>query len=160
MSPTGPEFLPEIGALAPTFHTRNQFGQTISLAELRGVPVALVFYPYAFSSICTGELRGVRDHWPRFVESGVRVLAISCDPMFALRTYAEAEDLPFDLLTDHWPHGSVARAYGVFDDQRGCALRGTFLLDAGGVVRWRVVNGMAEARDLNELLNALTGPVP
>ena len=120
----------------------------------------LVFYPYAFSSICTGELRGVRDHWQQFSDLGVRVLAISCDPMFASRAYAEAEDLPFDLLTDHWPHGSIAQAYGVFDDERGCALRGTFLLDADGIVRWRVLNGIGEARDLDELLKALTGSVP
>ncbi|MFT4165697.1 MAG: peroxiredoxin [Microlunatus sp.] len=157
MSQTSPEPIPEVGAPAPLFSTRNQFGQPISLTESRGAPTVLIFYPYAFSSICTGELRGVRDHRQRLSDLGVRVLAISCDPMFALRAYAEAEELPFDLLTDHWPHGSIARAYGIFDDQRGCALRGTFLLDADGVVRWRVVNGIGQARDLDELLNALTG---
>lgn len=154
MSQTSAEFIPEVGEPAPPFTTRNQFGQTVSLAELRGTPAVLVFYPYAFSSICTGELRGMRDHWQRFSDLGVRVLAISCDPMFALRSYAEAEELPFDLITDHWPHGLIARAYGVFDDQRGCALRGTFLLDADGVVRWRVVNGIGEARDLDDLFAA------
>ena len=160
MSPTAADHLLQIGAPAPAFVTRNQFGQTISGAELQGAPVVLVFYPYAFSSICTGELRGVRDQWSRFEGLGVRVLAISCDPMFALRAYAEAEALPFDLLTDHWPHGSIARSYGVFDEQRGCALRGTFLLDADGILRWRVVNGIGEARDLDELLNALARPLP
>lgn len=148
---------PEIGAPAPPFSTRNQYGQTISLAELRGAPAVLIFYPYAFSSICTGELRGVRDHWQSFEGLGVRVLAISCDPMFALRAYAEAERLSFELLTDHWPHGAIAQAYGVFDVRRGCALRGTFLLDADGVLRWRLVNGIGEARDVDELLHVLPG---
>jgi mycoredoxin-dependent peroxiredoxin len=114
-----------------------------------------VFYPWAFSSICTGELRSLREHWQRFDDRGVRVVAISCDAMFSLRAYADAEGLAFDLLTDHWPHGEIARAYGVFDDVAGCALRGSFLLDAAGVVRWSVVNGIGEPRDLEEHLAAL-----
>ena len=157
MSQACSDAVPPLGAPAPDFSTRNQYGQTVSLTDLQGTSVVLVFYPFAFSSICTGELRGVRDQWSRFDRLGVRVLAISCDPMFALRAYSEAEELPFDLLTDHWPHGSIAQAYGVFDDRAGCALRGTFLIDADGVIRWRVVNGIGEARDLDELLDVLTG---
>jgi mycoredoxin-dependent peroxiredoxin len=144
-----------VGAVAPDFSSRNQYGQTVSLADLRGSPAVLVFYPWAFSSICTGELRGVRDQWRRFDELGARVLAISCDAMFTLRAYADAEGLSFDLLTDHWPHGGIARAYGVFDEGAGCALRGSFLLDADGVVRWSVVNGIGEARDIETHLAAL-----
>jgi peroxiredoxin len=145
----------EIGAPAPDFRTRNQYGQSISLADLSGSPAVLIFYPWAFSSICTGELRTVRERWRRFDELGARVVAISCDAMFTLRAYADAEGLAFDLLTDHWPHGAIARAYGVFDDQAGCALRGSFLVDAEGVVRWQVVNGIGEARDLEQHLTAL-----
>lgn len=155
MSQTTSSPVPDLGAPAPHFSTRNQYGQTVSLADLSGVPMVLLFYPFAFSSICTGELGGLRDQWSRFDELGVRVLAVSCDPMFGLRAYAEAERLPFDLLTDHWPHGSIAQAYGVFDAQAGCALRGTFLIDSEGVVQWSVVNGIGEARDLDELLAAV-----
>ena len=144
------------GASAPDFSSRNQYGQTVSLSDLRGAPTVLIFYPWAFSSICTGELRSLRDRWQRFDELGARVVAISCDAMFTLRAYADAEGLAFDLLTDHWPHGGIARAYGVFDEVAGCALRGSFLLDADGVVRWSVVNGIGEARDLEEHLAALS----
>lgn len=143
------------GVPAPDFSTRNQHGQPVTPAEIRGAPALLIFYPWAFSSICTGELRELRDDWHRFDELGVRVLAVSCDTMFTLRAYADAERLPFDLLTDHWPHGAIARAYGVFDERAGCALRGSFLLDDEGLVRWRVVNGIGEARDLAEHLAAL-----
>ena len=146
---------PGVGTAAPDFSSRNQHGQTVTLADLRGEPAVLVFYPWAFSSICTGELRSLREHWQRFDDRGVRVVAISCDAMFSLRAYADAEGLAFDLLTDHWPHGEIARAYGVFDDVAGCALRGSFLLDAAGVVRWSVVNGIGEPRDLEEHLAAL-----
>ena len=71
------------------------------------------------------------------------MLAVSCDAMFTLRAFAEAEDLPFDLLSDHWPHGAIAREYGVFDDEAGCALRGSFLLDPAGTVAWRCSTGSA-----------------
>ena len=66
--------------------------------------------------------------------------------------FAEAEDLPFDLLSDHWPHGAVAREYGVFDDGAGCALRGSFLVDPSGTIRWQVLNGIGEPRDIVEHL--------
>jgi peroxiredoxin len=144
------------GAVAPDFSTRNQYGQSVSLTDLRGAPAVLLFYPWAFSSICTGELRSLRDRWQRFDELGARVVAISCDPMFTLRAYADAEGMAFDLLTDHLPHGGIARSYGVFDEVAGCALRGSFLLDADGVVRWSVVNGIGEARDLEAHLAAMT----
>ena len=144
-----------LGAVAPDFTARNQHGETISLAELRGSAVVLVFYPWAFSGICTGELRALRDDLGRFDHVGARVLAISCDAMYALRAYADAEGLEFDLLSDHWPHGAIARAYGVFDDRAGCALRGSFVLDPGGVVTWRLLNGIGEARDIAAHLDAL-----
>ena len=67
-------------------------------------------------------------------------LAISCDPMFTLRAYADAQNLDFGLLTDFWPHGAIASAYGVFDADRGCALRATFVIDRTGVIRWSVLN--------------------
>ncbi|RLV56013.1 peroxiredoxin [Aeromicrobium phragmitis] len=138
----------EIGTAAPDFTLKNQHGEDVSLSTLRGRPVALVFYPFAFSGICTGELCELRDNIEDFAGSGVELLAISCDPMFALRAFADQDGYQFSLLSDFWPHGEVARAYGVFNDQLGCALRGTFLLDADGIVRWKVENQMGEARDL------------
>lgn len=144
-----------VGQPAPDFTARNQHGEPVTLSSLQGAPAVLLFYPWAFSNICRGELAAVRDDHQRFVDHGVRVLAVSCDSMFTLRAYADAERIGFDLLTDHWPHGAIARAYKVFDDEAGCALRATFVLDAGGVVTWRVVNGIGEARDLDDVLEQL-----
>jgi peroxiredoxin len=140
---------------APDFSARNQHGELVSLAALHGTPVVLLFYPWAFSSICRGELAAVRDNHHRFTATGARVLAISCDSMFTLRAYAEAEGIGFDLLTDHWPHGVIAHAYGVFDADAGCALRATFVLDAEGVISWSVVSGIGEPRDLAPVLDRL-----
>jgi mycoredoxin-dependent peroxiredoxin len=138
---------PEIGQAAPGLSSRNQHGQRVSLADARGAPVVLMFYPWAFSGICTGELGALRDGLARS-RTDARVLAVSCDAMFSLRAFAEQERLTFDLLTDHWPHGEIARSYGVFDDELGVARRGSFVLDAHGVVAWRTLNGIGEARDI------------
>jgi mycoredoxin-dependent peroxiredoxin len=144
-----------VGHPAPDFTVRNQHGESVALAELRGGPLVLVFYPWAFSSICRGELAAMRDDHNRFRAAGARVLAVSCDSMFTLRAYADAEGIDFDLLSDHWPHGAVADAYGVFDREAGCALRGTFVLDAEGVITWQMVNGIGEPRDLASVLDRL-----
>ncbi len=139
----------EIGQQAPDFTLKNQHGEDVSLADLRGTPVALVFYPFAFSGICTGELCELRDNLAVFSDAGVELLAVSCDPMFALRAFAEQDGYQFSLLSDFWPHGEVAKAYGVFDEKLGCALRGTYLIDAEGVLRWKVENQIGEARELS-----------
>ena len=144
-----------VGQPAPEFAARNQHGELVSTAGLRGGLALLMFYPWAFSSICKAELAAVRDDHDRFTAAGARVLAVSCDAMFTLRAYADAEHIGFDLLSDHWPHGEIARAYGVFDEQAGCALRGSFVLDADGVVTWAVVNGIDEPRNVTELLEGL-----
>jgi peroxiredoxin len=144
-----------IGQVAPDFTTRNQHGETIRLEQLRGRPVVLIFYPWAFSGICTGELRVLRDSQEVFRRVGARLVAVSCDAMFTLRAFADAEGLDFDLLTDHWPHGGIAERYGVFDDQAGCSLRGTFVIDAEGVVCWSVVNGIGEPREIADLVAGL-----
>ncbi|HEY0237053.1 MAG TPA: peroxiredoxin [Friedmanniella sp.] len=146
---------PSTGDRAPDFRTRNHHGETVTLAEelaRADARVLLVFYPWAFSGICTGELAALRDGHAELVAAGVRVLAVSCDAMFTLRAFAEAENLPFELLSDHWPHGAIAREYGVFDDEAGCALRGTFLLDRSATITWQVLNGIGEPRDIVEHL--------
>ena len=137
-----------VGAAAPDFTLRTQNGERVTLSEFRGSKnVVLVFYPFAFSGICTGELCEIRDDLGRFVAEDVQVLAISCDHMFSQRAWADKEGYFFPLLSDFWPHGEVARSYGVFDEQVGAAVRGTFLVDTEGVVRWTLVNGIGEGRD-------------
>jgi peroxiredoxin len=143
------------GAPAPEFALRDQHGQDVTLSEFAGRPVLLVFYPYAFSRVCTGELSAVRDSLDRLRDTGAEVLGVSCDPMFTLRAFAEEQRLAFPLLSDFWPHGAVAQAYGVFDADRGCARRSTFVIDREGVVRWHVHNAMPDARDLEEQLAVL-----
>jgi peroxiredoxin len=144
-----------VGDIAPNFSARNQHGETVELAALRGAPVLLVFYPFAFTGICSGELAEVQRSLDAFRAADARVLAVSTDTMFTLRVFAEQEGIDFDLLSDHWPHGAIASSYGVFDADVGCAVRGSFLLDSEGVITWKVVNGLGEARDIEAHLEAI-----
>jgi mycoredoxin-dependent peroxiredoxin len=145
-----------LGQPAPSFTARNQHGELLTLSGLRGARTVIIFYPWAFSSICRDELAAVRDDHERFVALSARVLAVSCDAMYTLRAYADAEGIPFDLLSDHWPHGAIARAYGVFDEQAGCARRGTFVVGSAGLITWLQVNQINEPRELAAVLAATT----
>jgi peroxiredoxin len=144
----------KLGQSAPGFTARNQHGELLTVNGLRGAPAVIIFYPWAFSSICRDELAAIRDDHERFVAVGARVLAVSCDAMYTLRAYADAEGIPFDLLSDHWPHGAIAQAYYVFDEESGCARRGTFVLDSAGLIRWQQVNQINEPRKLAAVLAA------
>ena len=136
-----------VGDTAPEFSLPDQDRQVVSLAELRGAPVLVVFYPFAFSGKCTGELCQLRDELSTYTDAGVRVVAISTDPTFALKAFGEKEGLTFPLLSDFWPHGATAQAYGVFNDKAGMAVRGTFLVDAEGRIAFAEVNGPGDARE-------------
>ncbi len=152
----------DVGQEAPDFELRDQHGQRHRLSSYRGSKVVVVmFYPYAFSRVCTGEFWSIRDEHPELTSDGVQLLAVSCDPMFSLRAFAERESLHLPLLSDFWPHGQVATAYGAFDADRGCATRSTYVVDLEGAVRWTVHNATPKPRDLAEqarVLADLTGP--
>src|SRR4051794_12797209 len=139
---------PEVGTEAPDFTVKDQNNQDVTLSSFRGQQaVLLVFYPFAFSGICTGELCAVRDDLADFQNDDVQILAISTDHPFALKAWSESQGFDFPLLSDFWPHGEVAKAYGVFFEPRGMASRGTFLVDKEGIVRFAERNGPGEARD-------------
>jgi peroxiredoxin len=145
-----------VGAPAPDFTLRDQFGQDVTLSSFRGSKaVALVFYPYAFSGVCTGEMAGIRDRLADFLTFDTEVLGVSCDPVYALRAFSDSDGLNFGLLSDFWPHGEVCRAYDVFNERTGAPRRSSYIVDREGVVRWAVHNNSSEGRDLDEHLRQL-----
>jgi peroxiredoxin len=147
---------PSVGEDAPDFALKDQHGQTVRLSDLRGrKAVLVVFYPWAFTGVCGGELHAMQAELDELVSEDVALVTVSTDSMYALRTYADQEGFTFPLLSDFWPHGAVAQAYGVLHPEIGVALRGTFLVDRGGVVRWSVVNGISDARDLGTYKEAV-----
>jgi len=112
-------------------------------------------YPFTFTGVCTGELSAIRDELPSFQNDDVQVLAVSVDSVASHRVFADQQGLEYPLLSDFWPHGAVAQAYGVFDERVGVAVRGTFIVDKEGVLRWQVVNALPDARDLTEYQKVL-----
>jgi peroxiredoxin (alkyl hydroperoxide reductase subunit C) len=139
---------PAIGTEAPDFTLRDQNNAEVTLSAFRGrCAVLLVFYPFAFSRVCTGELGAIRDHLDAFQNDRVRVLGISVDHPFALKAWSQSERYEFPLLSDFWPHGALARCYGVLQEDKGFALRGTFLVDFEGTIRFSEVNEPGQPRD-------------
>lgn len=146
----------EVGQEAPDFTLSNQHGEPVRLADFRGTKnVVLVFYPWAFTGPCTTELCEIRDRITSFDNDETVTLAVSCDAKFSLRIFAERDGYTFNLLSDFWPHGETAKAYGVFNEEKGAALRGTFVIDKAGVVRYTVVNAIPDVRDPREYEKAL-----
>jgi mycoredoxin-dependent peroxiredoxin len=138
----------EVGTEAPDFTLNDANKQQVKLSDYRGSKnVLLVFYPFAFSGICTGELCQVRDEIDQYQNDDVQVIGVSVDTPFSLKAWTEQQGYTFPLLSDFWPHGEVAKAYGVFNDKAGMAVRGTFLIDKQGVVRFAEANEPGEARN-------------
>jgi peroxiredoxin len=147
----------EVGAPAPGFTLRDQFNHPVSLADFAGRRnVLVVFYPAAFTRVCQGELGAIQARLDRLQNDDVQVLGVSVDSPYAHRVWAEQQGFTFPLLSDFWPHGAVAEAYGCFDAVRGKATRGSYLVDRAGIVRWQVVHDV-EARDVDGYLTALAG---
>jgi peroxiredoxin (alkyl hydroperoxide reductase subunit C) len=145
-----------VGANAPEFVLKDQNNQEVRLSDFRGRhTVLLVFYPFAFTGACQGELSQVRDNLGDFQNDDVQVLSVSVDTAYAHKVWAERERYEFPLLSDFWPHGAVAQAYGVFNDKIGAANRGTFLIDRDGVIRFAEMNGPGQPRDQDVWRTAL-----
>jgi peroxiredoxin len=145
-----------IGDLAPDFSLPNQFGETVTLSQFMGVkPVVLVFYPLSFSGICTGELCEIRDNFSKFESSEAELLAISVDSKYVQKVFAEHEGYKFSVLADFWPHGQVAKDYGVFLEEHGISNRATFVIDKDGVLVAKFVTAPGQARSLDEYDRAL-----
>ena len=146
----------EVGQQAPDFELADQHGQPVRLSSFRGRgAVLLVFYPFAFTGVCGGELHALEEARAELAAGGVTILTVSVDSMYCQRVFAEREGFGFPMLADFWPHGGVASAYGVFHEGAGVSRRGSFLINLEGTVRWTVLNEIPDARDLAEAKNAI-----
>lgn len=145
-----------IGQAAPDFELKDQYGQMVRLSSFRGQKnVLITFFPFAFTGICTNELCSIRDERVDFDNDDTVILSISCDAAPTLKEFATRQGLEYPVLSDHWPHGATAQAYGCFDSERGCALRGSFVVDKEGVLRWQVVNALGDARSNDDYRKVL-----
>lgn len=146
----------EVGTTAPDFTLKDQDNQEVTLSSFRGSKnVLVVFYPLAFTGVCQGELCRVRDDLPKFQNDDTEILAISVGASPTHKIWAADQGYTFPLLSDFWPHGAVAKAYGVFNEDNGFANRGTFVIDKQGIVRFAEMNAPGEPRDQSAWEKAL-----
>lgn len=145
----------EIGDLAPDFHAPNVHGASVSSVGLRGAPVLVVFVPFAFTPVCADEAAALQRLWPQWREQGVQLVMVSCDAVPTLRRWAEEQAVDFEVVSDFWPHGQVARAYRAFSEVDGAADRVSVLIDAGGVLRWRTSAVRGQARPVADYQAAI-----
>lgn len=145
------------GTPAPEFTLATEPDRTISLAEFRGAPVILAFYPGDWTPVCNDQLVEVSRRLPQLRERGAAVLGISVDSEWSHAAFAEARDILFPLLADFHPKGAVSAAYGVWSEEWGHGHRALFLLDADGVIRWRTVVPPWVNPGMDGLLAALDG---
>ena len=138
------------GHPAPAFSLTDQHGRSFSIAEQSDTAILLVFVPFAFSDVCTNELVDLRNAGDLQGRSDLVVVVASCDSIYTMKAWADTHSYRSPLLSDFWPHGEVARSYGVFNEHEGLANRGTFLIDAQGTVRWSVVNPKGQARNVDD----------
>ena len=146
----------DVGTAAPGFRLLNQNREPVSLADLKGSTSVLVFIPYAFTRTCQGELCQIRDEAAVFNDVNAKVVAITCNTLHANRVWAEQQGFEFDILSDFWPHGAVAREYETFNETFGYAERTTYFLNHEGVITGvsRSEN-LGEARDFDDYRRAL-----
>ncbi len=124
-----------VGDAAPDFSLKDQDGNEHTLSALTAEkPVVLVFVPFAFTGVCTGEFCELTENLNQFDSAGVTLLGITCDRQFSLKAWADAEGITFPLLSDGWPHGAVSTAYGCFNEDLGCAMRRTVVIGTDGNV--------------------------
>ena len=131
----------QTGSEAPDFDLEVDKTRRARLSDFRGERnVLLVFHPYAWTPICEEEALDLQANLPSFASADTEVVLVSCDPAPSRQAWKEKLGLEYTLAADFWPHGAAARAYGVFDEEGGAPVRGTFLIDKQGTVVWSLVN--------------------
>jgi peroxiredoxin len=150
-----PDAILPIGTPAPDFSLQSQSGDNVNLADLRGAPVILAFYPADWSPVCGDQLALYNEVLPMFQEYNAQLLGISVDSRWSHKAYAEDRNLEFPLLADFEPKGEVARLYGVYDQQAGLSERALFVLDEAGTIQWSHLSPEGINPGANGILSAL-----
>jgi peroxiredoxin len=140
---------------APGFELKATPDQKLSLADFRGKPLILVFYPEDWSPVCSDQLALYQELLPDFRELGAELVAISVDGVWCHLAFAENRNLHFPLLADFEPKGDVARAYGVYRSTDGTSERALFVIDGDGVVQWSYVSPVGINPGADGILRAL-----
>ncbi len=138
----------EVGTAAPEFDLVGDQGERVRLIDFRDRRnVLLVFHPFAFTPLCEDEALDLQENLPSLEHAETEVVLVSCDALATRRAWKRQLGLTYTVASDFWPHGQATRAYGVFDEETGAAVRGTFLIDKSGAVVWSLVHDADTRRD-------------
>jgi peroxiredoxin len=143
------------GTKAPDFELPSRPDRTVSLAEFRGQPVILAFYPEDWSPVCSDQMALYQEVLPEFQKFKAELLGISVDGVWSHLAFAKDRNLHFPLLADFEPKGKVARTYHVYRAKDGTSERALFVIDADGIVRWSYVSPVAVNPGADGILRAL-----
>jgi peroxiredoxin len=148
------------GTPAPNFALHSTPDQTLSLSELRGRPVVLVFYPADWSPVCGDQLSLYNELLPEFSEFGAQIVGISVDGVWCHLAFKNDRKLRMSLLADFEPKGAVARSYGVYDEKTGETERALFVIDSEGIIQWSYVSPVGINPGADGILKALGSIAP
>ena len=147
---------PQKGEMAPDFTLKDQNGKDFKLADLRGKRVLLSFHPLAWTGICAKQMQSLEANKETFQSLNTVPVGISVDSVPTKKAWAE--DLKIKdvrLLSDFWPHGQVAKLYGIFQEDKGFAGRANIIVDEKGKVVFSKVYEISELPDINEIIEVL-----
>ena len=145
----------EVGQEAPDFALRDENGEEVQLSSLRGRNVVLIFFPAAFSGLCTKELHTATDLAEKYGAAGAEVFGVSVDSPYALKAFKRDEDLDVRFLSDFHPKGQMATEYEAYIPEAGIATRATYVIDKDGKVAYKAINHPGEMRDQDAIIDAL-----
>lgn len=143
------------GVSAPPFTLHSTPDQTVSLADMRGRPVILAFYPADWSPVCSDQMALYNEILPEFARFNAELMGISVDGSWCHAAFAESRKLHFPLLSDFEPKGAVARSYGVYRQEEGVCERALFVIDEAGTIRWSYVSPVGINPGADGILKAL-----
>ncbi len=148
----------KIGAVAPDFSLKDNKGQILRLSDFRGKKVLLSWHPLAWTSVCTDQMRSLEVNWEKFQSLNTVPLGLSVDPVPSKKAWSAVIAIDnVSLPSDFWPHGQVARDYGIFIEKKGISERANIIINENGIVKWIKVYPVSQLPDINEVLEVLSG---
>jgi peroxiredoxin len=145
-----------VGDVAPDFTLKDQNGNQVTLSSLRGTKVVLSFHPLAWTRVCTIQMQDLEQHKVDLGRLDAVALGLSVDSTPSKKAWGDDIGVvQTPLLADFWPHGEVARLYGVFREEHGSSERAVLIVDEGGVVRFKKVYPIRQVPDIQEIMGAL-----
>lgn len=145
---------------AHDFKLRDQNGKEIRLSDFKGKKVLLSFHPLAWTRVCAEQMKSLEENYGRFKELNTVALGISVDAVPSKKAWAESLGIrDTSLPSDFWPHGEVAKLYGIFDEKEGVSERANIILDEHQQVIFVRVYPGAQMPDIEEIITALGGKI-